>query len=98
MRALIRQGRAERDDWRFAAITNPLKEAKAALVRRDETRAMTMINEAILAADIDARELHKALLLAKAREGSPVRFDPRYQLVHEDDVVDAEFKEVKRDA
>jgi hypothetical protein len=45
------EGRAERDDWRFAAITDPLKEAKAALVRRDETRATTMINEAILAAD-----------------------------------------------
>jgi hypothetical protein len=44
------EGRAERDDWRFAAIANPLKEAKAAIVRRDEARATTMLNEAILAA------------------------------------------------
>jgi hypothetical protein len=44
------EGRAERDDWRFAAIAEPLKEAKAAIVRRDDARATTMLNEAILAA------------------------------------------------
>jgi hypothetical protein len=44
------EGRAERDDWRFAAITEPLKEAKAAIVRHDEARSATMLNEAILAA------------------------------------------------
>jgi hypothetical protein len=44
------EGRAERDDWRFAAIVQPLNEAKAAVVRHDEARAKTMLNEAILAA------------------------------------------------
>jgi hypothetical protein len=44
------EGRAERDDWRFAAIAEPLKEAKAAIMRNDEARAKTMLNEAILAA------------------------------------------------
>jgi hypothetical protein len=44
------EGRAERDDWRFAAIAEPLKEAKSAIVRHDEARATTMLNEAILAA------------------------------------------------
>ncbi len=44
------EGRAERDDWRFASIAEPLKQAKAAIVGRDETRAATMLNEAILAA------------------------------------------------
>lgn len=40
------------------------------------TRKDTKEHEAVLTADIDARTLHKALLLSGAREGSPVRFDP----------------------
>jgi hypothetical protein len=43
------------------------------------TRKDTKEHEAVLSADIDARELHKALLLAKARPGSPVKYDPKYQ-------------------
>jgi hypothetical protein len=36
-------------------------------------------HEAILAADIDARKLHEALILAGAQPGEPVRFTPAYQ-------------------
>jgi hypothetical protein len=43
------------------------------------TRKNTKEHEAILAADIDARKLHEALLLANAREGSPVRWVPQYR-------------------
>jgi hypothetical protein len=35
-------------------------------------------HEYLLAADIDARHLHAALILAGARKGTPVRFDPRF--------------------
>ncbi|HEX4966021.1 MAG TPA: hypothetical protein VF173_34745 [Thermoanaerobaculia bacterium] len=44
------EGRAERDDWRFASIAEPLQQAKTAIVGRDETRAVTLLNQAILAA------------------------------------------------
>jgi hypothetical protein len=40
------------------------------------TRKGGKTHEAILAADIDARAVHNALLLAKAEPGSTVRFDP----------------------
>jgi hypothetical protein len=43
------------------------------------TRKRTKEHEAILAADIDARDLHKALLLAKAEPGSPVQFQPKFK-------------------
>ncbi|MFO0970669.1 MAG: YdjY domain-containing protein, partial [Gemmataceae bacterium] len=43
------------------------------------TRKRTKEHEAILAADVDARDIHTALLLAGAEAGSPVRFDPKYQ-------------------
>jgi hypothetical protein len=39
----------------------------------------TKEHEAILSADADARDIHQALLLAKAEPGSPVRFEPRYR-------------------
>jgi hypothetical protein len=39
----------------------------------------TKEHEAVLTADIDARKLHEALILAGATEGSPVRFRPRYR-------------------
>ncbi len=42
-------------------------------------RKNTKEHEAILSAEIDARKLHEALLLAGATEGSPVRFRPRYR-------------------
>jgi hypothetical protein len=35
-------------------------------------------HEYVLAADIDARHLHAALILANARKGSPVRYEPKY--------------------
>jgi hypothetical protein len=41
------------------------------------TRKMTKEHEAILAADIDARDLHLALTLAKAESGRPVQFRPK---------------------
>src|SRR5262249_8501569 len=43
------------------------------------TRKNTKEHEAVLTADIDARDLHKALLLAGARAGAPVQFDPKYK-------------------
>jgi hypothetical protein len=43
------------------------------------TRKRTKDHEAILMADIDARKVHEALLLAGAVNGSPVRFDPKYR-------------------
>jgi hypothetical protein len=43
------------------------------------TRRHKKEHEAIVAADIDARQLHKALILAGAREGHPVRFTPVFR-------------------
>ena len=42
------------------------------------TRKRTKEHEAILVADIDARDLHKALLLTGAEAGSPVTFLPKF--------------------
>lgn len=42
-------------------------------------RKNTKEHEAILAADIDARDVHKALLVAGAKPGSPAKFDPNFQ-------------------
>src|SRR5579875_861775 len=42
-------------------------------------RKQTKEHEAILTADVDARNIHAALIAAGAKEGSPVRFVPRYQ-------------------
>jgi len=41
-------------------------------------RANTKEHESVLRADIDARELHRALLLTGAKPGSPVRYEPKY--------------------
>ena len=43
------------------------------------TRKGTKEHEAIVAADVDARDVHKALLLAGAAEGKPVQFRPAYK-------------------
>jgi hypothetical protein len=43
------------------------------------TRKRTKEHEAILAADVDARDIHAALNLAGAKEGKPVQFRPKYQ-------------------
>lgn len=42
------------------------------------TKAGTKLHEAILAADIDARDIHLALTLAGAEAGKPVSFDPKF--------------------
>jgi hypothetical protein len=42
-------------------------------------RSKTKEHESILKADIDARDAHKALLLAGVESGAPVRFDPIYK-------------------
>ena len=42
-------------------------------------RAGTKEHEAVVSAEIDARDLHKALLLARAEPGSPVTFQPVYK-------------------
>jgi hypothetical protein len=43
------------------------------------TRKGTKEHEAILAASIDARKVHEALLLANAEPGAPVRFEPGFR-------------------
>jgi hypothetical protein len=43
------------------------------------TRKGAKEHEAILAADIDARKLHETLLLANAKPGSTVRFEPKFK-------------------
>jgi hypothetical protein len=45
-------------------------------------RANTKEHESVLAADIDARDIHTALLAAGAKAGSPVQFEPKYQPAH----------------
>jgi hypothetical protein len=42
-------------------------------------RRGTKEHEAILAADVDARDIHRALLLTGAKKGSPVRYEPKFQ-------------------
>jgi hypothetical protein len=42
-------------------------------------RKNTKEHEAILAADCDARDIHKALLVTGAQPGTPVRFVPKFQ-------------------
>jgi hypothetical protein len=42
-------------------------------------RKGTKEHEAILAADVDARAIHFALIACGAEEGSPVKFEPEYQ-------------------
>jgi hypothetical protein len=42
------------------------------------TRKGTKEHEYILAVDADARAIHTALLAARAKQGKPVRFDPKY--------------------
>jgi hypothetical protein len=41
------------------------------------TRRRTKEHEAILVADVDGREIHKALLLAGAEPGAPIQFQPK---------------------
>jgi hypothetical protein len=43
-------------------------------------RKRTKEHEAILAADADARQMHLALVAAKAEPGSPVQFSPKFQV------------------
>jgi len=43
------------------------------------TRKQTKEHEAILAADVDVRDIHTALLAAGAQDGKPVQFQPKYQ-------------------
>jgi hypothetical protein len=42
-------------------------------------RKQTKEHEAILAADVDARNIHKALLITGAKAGTVVSYQPRYQ-------------------
>ncbi|HEY1377613.1 MAG TPA: YdjY domain-containing protein [Gemmataceae bacterium] len=41
-------------------------------------RRNTKEHESVLSADIDARQLHAALLLTGAKAGSPVKYEPKY--------------------
>jgi hypothetical protein len=43
------------------------------------TRKNKKEHEAILSADVDARKIHEALILANAKEGSTVRWIPRFR-------------------
>ena len=42
-------------------------------------RRNTKEHESVVSADIDARQVHLALIAAGAKEGSPVKFEPKYQ-------------------
>lgn len=42
-------------------------------------RQNTKEHEAILSADVDARDIHAALLLCRAKPGSPVKYEPKFQ-------------------
>src|SRR5436305_6202132 len=42
-------------------------------------RKQTKEHEAVLAAEVDARDIHKALVLAGAEPGSPVQFSPKFK-------------------
>lgn len=42
------------------------------------TRTKTKEHESILVADVDARDIHKALLATRAEAGSPVKYEPMY--------------------
>src|SRR5205807_3887545 len=42
-------------------------------------RKNTKEHEAVLSADVDARDIHTALVAARAEPGSPVRFEPTYR-------------------
>ena len=42
-------------------------------------RKNTKEHESVVAADVDARDIHKALLAAGAKVGSPVKFVPKYE-------------------
>lgn len=42
-------------------------------------RKQSKEHEAILSADVDAREVHMALVAAGAEAGRPVRYDPKYE-------------------
>ncbi len=44
-------------------------------------RKNTKEHESVVCSEMDARDIHKALLLAGAVAGSPVKFDPKYQPV-----------------
>ena len=58
------------------------------------TRKRTKEHEAILAADVDARDIHKALLLTNAAAGSPVKFRPKFELPRGDVVkITLEYQE-----
>ena len=43
------------------------------------TRKNKKEHEAILSADLDARKIHEALILANAKEGEPVRYAPKFR-------------------
>jgi hypothetical protein len=43
------------------------------------TRKRTKEHEAILAADVDARDIHLALIAARAEPGHPARFRPKFE-------------------
>src|SRR6476660_537168 len=42
-------------------------------------RKNTKEHESVVAADVDARDIHKALLAAGAKVGSPVKYVPKYE-------------------
>lgn len=60
--------------------------AKVCLTRGPLELFMTKTNlkehEAVVAADVDARDLKRALLAAGAKEGEPVQFEPKYVPAH----------------
>src|SRR5438105_5681545 len=59
-------------------------------------RKNTKEHESVLAADVDARDIHKALLAAGAKVGSPVKFQPKYEPAKGSKIlVSVEYTEVR---
>src|SRR5262249_37759385 len=52
---------------------------RAGVLEQLMCRKNTKEHEAILAADVDARDIHKALLLTGIEPGAPARYDPDYR-------------------
>jgi hypothetical protein len=59
---------------RVAAVVSFREGALELLMCRRNTKE----HEAVLSAEIDARQLHAALLLTGAKVGSPVKYEPKY--------------------
>jgi hypothetical protein len=68
----------EKDGEQRRVLIQSLVCRRTGLLEQFMCRRMTKEHEAILSANCDARDIHKALLLTGAEPGSPVRFQPKF--------------------